>query len=245
MTIIFPMAGLSSRFTKFGFTQPKYMLKIKENSVFFNAVNSFNKYYKSCKFLFIYREILETKDFIVKECEKLHLSNYVLVELEKPTLGQAHTVSLGLENANIPQDESILIFNIDTFRPNFKLPATLDYEKIDGYLEVFQGDGEQWSFILPGDSNKVIKTTEKERISSLCSSGLYYFKKACDFLEAFNTSLANNITNKGEYYIAPLYNSLIHKGKDIRYFEIPRNAIIFCGTPEDYLILNNKENKNG
>ncbi|EDP5982441.1 capsular biosynthesis protein, partial [Campylobacter jejuni] len=39
MIIIFPMAGLSSRFTKAGYDKPKYMLDLKGNSVFFHAVN--------------------------------------------------------------------------------------------------------------------------------------------------------------------------------------------------------------
>lgn len=40
MIIIFPMAGLSSRFAKAGYDKPKYMLDLKGNSVFFHAVNS-------------------------------------------------------------------------------------------------------------------------------------------------------------------------------------------------------------
>lgn len=70
-----------------------------------------------------------------------------------------------------------MIFNIDTFRPNFSLPTTLDFCKIDGYLEVFEANGEQWSFVLADENDNVIKTAEKERILNLCSSGLYYLKK--------------------------------------------------------------------
>ncbi|ELZ6526290.1 capsular biosynthesis protein, partial [Campylobacter jejuni] len=56
MIIIFPMAGLSSRFAKAGYDKPKYMLDLKGNSVFFHAVNSFKKYFKDFKFLFVYRD---------------------------------------------------------------------------------------------------------------------------------------------------------------------------------------------
>lgn len=234
MTFVFPMAGLSSRFTQAGFTLPKYMLETKEGSVLLRVLKSF-EHYKSQKFLFIYREIYNTKDFIVKTCETLNISNPLLVPLHNTTLGQAHTIYLGLKSMGIAHDQSLLIFNIDTFRPNFQFPS--NYASCDGYLEVFMGFGNQWSFILPGAQNTVLKTTEKDRISSLCSSGLYYFKHTGDFLDAFTFNFSQAITHKGEYYVAPLYNYLIQKNKDIRYFEISKQDIIFCGTPEEYYKL--------
>ncbi|MDL0088634.1 glycosyltransferase family 2 protein [Campylobacter gastrosuis] len=244
MIIIFPMAGLSSRFAKAGYKLPKYMLDIKGGSVFYNAVNGFKRYFNSCKFLFIYRDIMDTKNFIKKECAKMNLKNYEVIELKNETQGQAHTVQLGLEKSNFDLNDSILIFNIDTFRPNFKLPSSFDISKIDGYLEVFEGDGENWSFVLPKDEQNVIKTAEKERISPLCSSGLYYFNKASDFISVFDELFQNNQRTKGEFYIAPLYNKLITQGKIIKYFKIQLNEIIFCGTPKEYedLIIKKESN---
>lgn len=233
MTIIFPMAGLSSRFAKAGYIKPKYMLQIKENSVFYNAVIGFKKYFDSCKFLFIYRDIYDTKKFIINECEKLKIKNKILVELDNETQGQAHTVALGLKKAQIENEESILIFNIDTFRYNYILPS-FDYDRLDGFLEVFQDDGEQWSFIDPGENGIVLRTTEKERISNLCSSGIYYFKKSIYFKEIFDLMLKKNDLTKGELYIAPMYNYLIEKKADIRYYEIEPQEIVFCGTPQEY-----------
>lgn len=234
MIIIFPMAGLSSRFTKAGYDKPKYMLSLKGHSVFFHAVNGFKKYFNEFQFLFIYRDIQDTKNFIQKECKKLGLLSYQSIKLDKETLGQAHTVMLGLQKANINDNESILIFNIDTFRSNFSLPTTLDLSKIDGYLEVFQAQGEQWSFVLAGENDRVIKTTEKERISNLCSSGLYYFKNILEFKQAFYTMQNHNDLSKGEFYIAPMYNYLIKKGLLIKYHKISLDEIVFCGTPDEY-----------
>ena len=41
------MAGLSSRFSKGGYTLPKYMLYIKDKTLFNLAVSSFDKYFKT------------------------------------------------------------------------------------------------------------------------------------------------------------------------------------------------------
>ena len=234
MTIIFPMAGLSSRFAKAGYKVPKYMLDINGNSVFYYAVNSFKTYFNNCKFLFIYRDILNTKSFIKNECNNMGLKSYDMIELEFETQGQAHTVELGLEKSNLNLNDSILIFNIDTFRPDFALPNSFDISKIDGYLEVFEGEGDNWSFVMPKGIDDVAKTTEKDRISSLCSSGLYYFNHASDFMNIFKKSFRTNKRDKGEFYIAPLYNELISQGKIIKYFKIKIDEIIFCGTPQEY-----------
>ncbi|EAL3889100.1 capsular biosynthesis protein [Campylobacter lari] len=234
MTIVFPMAGLSSRFAKAGYKLPKYMLKLQKESVFYNVVFGFKKYFDSCNFLFIYRNICNTREFIENECQKLGINTKICIELQNETLGQAHTVMLGLEKANIQDKEEILIFNIDTFRINFIFPEFIKNNKIDGYLEVFEADGEQWSFILPGENNRVLMTTEKDRISNLCSSGLYYFRKTKDFKEVFRYIKNNNLLVKNEFYIAPMYNYLISQNKDIRYNRIDINDIIFCGTPQEY-----------
>lgn len=45
--IIIPMAGLSSRFFKAGYTKPKYMLDAHGISLFDHAVNSFKAYFKT------------------------------------------------------------------------------------------------------------------------------------------------------------------------------------------------------
>ncbi|ARJ56004.1 glycosyltransferase family 2 protein [Campylobacter cuniculorum] len=232
MIIIFPMAGLSSRFAKAGYHKPKYMLDLNGTSVFSKAVLSFKKYFNHFKILFIYRNIENSKEFIKRECEKMQLEFYECVELEKETKGQAHTVMLGLQKAKIKADESLLIFNIDTFRPNFSLPPNLDI--FDGYLEVFEGEGEQWSFVLADKNGRVLRTTEKERISNLCSSGIYYFKKAKDFKEVFLELQSKDERIKDEFYIAPMYNVLIKKGAFIGFVKINLDEIIFCGTPLEY-----------
>ena len=232
--IVMPMAGLSSRFTKAGYDKPKYMLNAFGKPLFDYAVESFSSYFSSEPFLFICRDIQDTPAFVEARCNALGIKNFEIVVLDKPTDGQAETVVLGLQQSN-EKEEPITIFNIDTFRRNFRFPKFLD--ECDGYLEVFKGEGANWSYAKPlaEDSNKVIETAEKNPISNLCSTGLYYFKSGLDFIALFekarstNSALVNN-----EYYIAPLYNLLIADGADIRYDLVETKDITFCGVPDEY-----------
>ena len=232
--IIIPMAGLSSRFFKAGYSQPKYMLKAHNESLFDHAVKSFERYFKNEKFLFIARDVYDTPAFITERAEALGISNFHITVLHEETRGQAETVALGLEDCKY--EGPITIFNIDTFRPEFNYPEFIN--DVDGYLEVFKGAGENWSFAQPllKSGTKVQKTAEKEAISDLCCTGLYYFSSSNVFLKIFYeyTELPKSEWAKGELYIAPLYNLLISRGGNIHYNEILREEVIFCGVPSEY-----------
>lgn len=228
------MAGLSSRFTKAGYTLPKYMLYVKNKSLFRLAVESFEKYFETVRFVFIARDVFDTERFIKEECELLGIKDFSVVMLDQPTRGQAETVIKGVEGAGIKEDENILIFNIDTFRPSFSFPEKI--REWDGYLEVFEGSGANWSYAKTEseDSTRVVETAEKREISTHCSTGIYYFKKASEFVSAYNENLVNPIKGVPELYVAPLYNFLIRDGKNIHIDIIPRTSVIFCGVPQEY-----------
>ena len=234
MTIIIPMAGLSSRFTQAGFVLPKYMLYVKNRSLFNLAVSSFEKYFDSCRFVFVARDVFDTGTFIEKECELMGIKDFEVVILPAPTQGQAETVLLGIKNANVPDDEPILIFNIDTFRPGFTFPEKIN--EWDGYLEVFIGSGKNWSYAKTESENstRVVETAEKQEISQYCSTGLYYFGTAGLFVKAYELNQSHPLNGKMELYVAPLYNHLIAGSCDIHIHVIPREDVIFSGVPQEY-----------
>jgi len=238
MAIIIPMAGLSKRFFDAGYDLPKYMLKINNVSLFNHSVSSFKKYFNSEKFVFIARNDYGTEAFIENEVNNLGIDDFDIVILDKVTLGQADTVIKGLNKIKLSNEERIIIFNIDTIRKNFEFPSEM--KNADGYLEVFNGSGTHWSFVLPGPNNSVIRTTEKDRISDLCSTGLYYFRNYKLFYNSLNFYKKNQ---KLELYIAPMYNYLISRKFKILYNKIPKDLVLFSGTPTEFNILKKNEIK--
>ncbi|MCD9537588.1 glycosyltransferase family 2 protein [Photobacterium carnosum] len=233
--IVIPMAGLSSRFFNAGYTQPKYMLEAHNESLFDHAVNSFAALFETELFVFIIRDVYQTRQFVETRINALGIKQFHITVLNQETRGQAETVALGLTEINY--QGPITIFNIDTFRPHFNYP---DLTMLgDGYLEVFEGSGDNWSFAKPEKigSTQVIETAEKRPISNLCCTGLYYFADINDFHYAYNNYISQPISEweKGELYVAPLYNALISKGKKIHYHQIDREQVIFCGVPQEYL----------
>jgi hypothetical protein len=229
--IVIPMAGDSRRFTLAGYTVPKYRLEAHGKSLFAHAVESFTAYFATEPFRFVFREGHEA--FIRAECARLGVRNASFVSLPRPTAGQAETVQLGL--GGVPDVEPVTIFNIDTFRPGFRFPDFTG--ACDGFLEVFEGAGDNWSFVRPdpADPRFAAETAEKRAISNLCCTGLYHFASAALFREAYAAPLtATSEAERRERYVAPLHNALIRAGRRVRISVIPKSSVIFCGTPQEY-----------
>jgi hypothetical protein len=236
--IVIPMAGLSQRFAQAGYTVPKYMLEAHGRSLFAHSVSSFARYFDDTPFLFIYRDVSNSTEFIARECDRLKVRKWQGIRLAAPTAGQAETVALGLRVAKVADNEPLTIFNIDTFRPGFSFPKNFDANLVDGYLEVFRGQGANWSYVRPqgGDSNRVIETAEKLPISELCCTGLYHFRSVASFLSSYDVFREGGFADQGlkELYVAPMYNLLIKRGADIRFELISADEVIFCGVPAEY-----------
>jgi hypothetical protein len=234
------MAGLSQRFTRAGYKLPKYMLPAHGRSVFAHAVGSFAAQAATEPFLFIVRDVAGTPDFVRAEAAALGIARVEIVVLDSPTRGQAETVELGLANAAVAVGEPLTIFNIDTFRPGFHFPEAFP-RTIDGYLEVFVGEGDNWSYVRPiaGGACRVAETAEKRPISDLCCTGLYHFGSVQLFRDAYHQTEASFSaeTGPGELYVAPMYNLLIQAGRDVRYQIVPKDEVIFCGIPAEYEAL--------
>lgn len=237
--IVIPMAGQSSRFFRAGYEKPKYMLVAHGKTLFEHSVESFKQYFKTIPFLFVIRDEYGTEEFVINQAVKLGIVNFKVVVLTELTKGQAETVYQGLKNTN--WNGAVTIFNIDTFRRDFQYPDFINNS--DGYLEVFEGEGDNWSFARLADSgkNEVLETSEKRPISRLCSTGLYYFASVEDYYNAYEhyNGLPSDSWEAGELYIAPLYNFLIEKGERIKVDIIEEDQVVFCGTPDEYSMFLN------
>lgn len=231
--IIIPMVGKSSRFFNEGYTVPKYKLPLAGRTVFDWVLKSFEKCIYDEHFVFVVRSDFETDNFVKSRVEASGIKIYDIIEIQEDTEGQAHTVQMGIERAGlIEKNEPLAIFNADSFLMDFSFPK-LD-ELGNGMIEVFMGEGEHWSFVEPQNETQVLRTAEKERISNLCSNGLYFFDSPKTFQLGFSSMMRSGKSVRGEYYVAPLYNELISSGFDVRYRIQPASNCVFCGTPTEY-----------
>ena len=230
--IVIPMAGASSRFAKAGYREPKFMLLAREHTLFAWSVASFARYFDTELFVFICRADREVERFISEEVKALGIRSAVVVQLREATRGQAETVMRGIEGVS-PDKTGVTIFNIDSIRPKFELPNVA--RAADGYLEVFTGSGANWSYVLPDPAKPgfAARTAEKEQISNLCSTGLYYFASREVFSRAYEAAQSGDFGS--ELFVAPLYNHLIADKGRVSYSVIDQTDVVFSGVPDEYV----------
>lgn len=229
--ILIPMMGKSSRFYNAGYLKPKYMLPIGKSNLFKETVLSFKHYFESESFIFTIPNDDLVRKWIIAQLSELNLINFKIIAINNDTNGQADTIYQTLRL--IDTEGELNIFNIDTILRNFKKNSNND--GFDGYLEVFCGDGDHWSFAKIDSRKQVIATSEKVRISPYCSNGFYNFKNKDIFFEGFfRQKEYNHNNNSGEIYIAPIYNFLIDAGYKFGIKEIDIKDIVFSGTPNEY-----------
>lgn len=234
MIWVFPMAGLSSRFYNEGYENPKYMLKVNSKETLFDVVlKPFFKKYPDDRYIFIYRDVDNTNQFIRNKLLDSKIDDFKLVCLNKLTSGQAETVYLGLDDED--NNATLAIFNIDTILCSLnKIDFhSVEYSGVGGVLEVFESNGLNWSYAEVDKEDYVISTAEKIVISNYASNGMYYFRNTDIFKSAY-TAMKKELDSSEEIYIAPLYNKLISHGINVKIHKINFEDMVFCGVPSEY-----------
>jgi len=230
------MAGHGKRFKDVGISKPKFMIEVRNKTLFEWSLDSLPVEI-SRKIIFICLEEHE-KEFSVSKFiknimkEKYPKINYELIYLEKTTRGQVETV---LHAKQLIDSESpLIIYNIDTHFISTRLKSkilTLKNQNIDGLLGCFASDDENLSFVEINEKGLVKRVREKEKISNLASTGLYVFSNARQFVEAAETMIKNDRRVKDEFFVSEIYNILLKSGKKFE-IDIAEEFIPF-GTPED------------
>lgn len=230
MNIIITMAGEGSRFKDIGFDIPKHEIIAKGKTLFEWSLLSLSDFFDE-NFCFIVRKGHYNFDFINNQCTKLKINNYEIIEISSLTSGQAETCMFA--DKYLEDDSEILIYNIDTYIEEGCLLKGDIKNSYEGFIPVFNGDGDKWSFIKLDENDNVIDVTEKIRISNLCSIGLYYFRSWNDFKNIYKKYRQEIIEKFKEVYIAPMYKYLIDKKVRIGYSVIDKKRVHILGTPAD------------
>lgn len=241
MNFVIPMAGHGKRFSLAGYNVPKMMIRAHGKSLLQWSVDSLPL--KLCtNLVFIGLKEHEEKHHLTAQIKSLYGGGGALqfVYLEKATRGQAETV-LKAEPL-LFLDRPILIFNIDTCFHSPTLEKDLMRTDVDGILGAFNDKSDRYSYALTDSSGDVLRVEEKNPISSNALTGLYHFSRTTDFLDVATVALERNQTEKGEFYVAPLYNPLIAKGRRFILNFVSQQHIL--GTPEELVAFENTRNPN-
>jgi dTDP-glucose pyrophosphorylase len=233
LNIVIPMAGSGSRFAAVGYTQPKPLILVNGVPMIQVVINNLRP---SCvhRFIFI--------------CQRSHVAEYGLrerlgfwapgsriIEIDGLTEGAACTVLAA--RSLIDSDEPLMIANTDQYlevdmRQYLKV---LELHGLDGLIMTMTAKDPKWSFVGFDDQGRVNRVVEKQVISSEATVGIYNFRRGRDFVAAADAMIATQERVNGEFYVAPVYNSMINSGQHIGVFNIGSEGLGMygLGTPSD------------
>jgi dTDP-glucose pyrophosphorylase len=232
LNIVIPMAGAGSRFSEAGFKDPKPLIPV-HNMPMIQLIIENLRPLEQHRFIFI--------------CQRKHVQLYGLheklndwapdckiVEIDGMTEGAACTVLAAAEYIN--NDSALMIANSDQYVDldiNIYL-NNFSNKDIDGLIMTMHADDPKWSFVgLEGEL--VTRVVEKEVISNEATVGIYNFRHGSSFVKAANEMIDLDQRVKGEFYVAPTYNSLIKDGQKIGIYNIGRegDGMYGLGIPAD------------
>lgn len=230
MNVVMPMAGRGSRFAELGYAVPKPLIDVRGRPMYAWAMDSL-PLALARRVIFVCLEE-HLRDRALADDIRARYAAYApeIVSLGHVTEGQACTV---LEAAHlIDSDEPLIVYNADTYsRTRLATRLLALAPDVAGVLSVFAAPGDKWSFARVDPTGRVVETAEKRRISPWATTGLYHFRRGRDFVHHARAMIAAGERERGEFYVAPVYNRLIADGARI---EIDvADEVWVLGTPED------------
>lgn len=231
MNILFALAGSGKRFRQFNLDYPKFLVAYNGAPMIYHAVKTLGI---PGKVHFIVREEhLEKYHFL----EKLLLGlGDVIVPIPRMTDGAAQTL-LAAKDYIEDMTQPMVSANCDQF---MDWDGSLFVEEMKtnptaSYIVTYNSEDPKCSFIKMDEHGRVIEAREKKVISNYATVGIYHWSKTEDFMIDAERMISEDKRDRGEYYVAPVYNYTIARGKLVKNFLIKEKEFWPVGTPEDLI----------
>lgn len=239
INVVIPMAGAGSRFVNAWFTLPKPLIEVKWKTMVEWAVSSLDFLIPEYNLHYIFVVLKEhIEKYNIDTFLKGKYPNCDVISLDKITRWQAETVYKAKEYIN--DYNKLIIYNSDTYS-NYNLQDfPIHKSNIDGIIPCFESTKENFSYAKLDKYNYVLEVAEKKAISSHATNWLYYFRRWNEFVTFTEKMILNNELSWWEFYVWPLYNSLINIWKRIVISPIKENWILWTPEELEYFLKNYK-----
>lgn len=215
-----------------GYDTPKPLIDVRGKPMIQWVVDNMNL--AGATYIFIVRqEHLDKAEWRLRERLQELVPGCVVVATDRLTEGPACSVLLA--EPHLRAHAPLLIANADQFLEWDAAAFLYCSARVDGSISVFhQPDptDRKWSYVArDAATGLVTEAREKEPISDMASTGVYYWKRAGDFVRYAKDMIAANERVNNEFYVCPVYNHAIRDRK--RIVAIPCERMWGLGVPAD------------
>ena len=250
MNILFPIAGLGTRFKNNGYIDPKPFVKFKGKPLIEWSLSSLKL---TGKYYVIVNGLEDEYLSILEDIKNRYFLDLEVIDIGRSTRGQAETCLLGLQQSNIDLNEPLIITNCDQYTPwnsNRFLSFIRDNDP-DGVVSTYNhpniqvGADSPYSHIELNDDGYAVRLAEKIAISPLALNGIFYWKRGQFFVDSA-LKLMDDDSDSGftsgklscvkEKYVSLTYNYLISDNRKVMNYHMNDDEFISLGSPNDILL---------
>lgn len=222
--VVIPMAGAGSRFAAKGYTFPKPLIDVNGKPMIHAVVDNLGY---EAEYIFIVQKEHRAQyglDALLKQVAP----NCTVIDVDGITDGAADTITRAYNL--LDKSRPVLVANSDQIMEWDNSRFWWSTEGRDGMIAAHESTHPKWSYI-EANGARVTRLVEKEPISNIATTGVYWWRTAELMQDSINSMMAANDRTNGEFYFAPAYNYAISEGYDIGYYKV--DAMHGVGTPED------------
>ena len=219
LNILIPLGSASQFFENSVYVYPKPLIEISGKPMIQHVAENLQQISAQKRFIFVVRE---------EDCVRFHLDSTLrllvkdqieVIRIQRETKGAACSALLATEF--ISNDQPLLICNGDQI---FDLDLneslkSIRGDQVDAACLSFRSVHPRWSYVRL-ESGEIVEAAEKHPLSENAIAGFYYFAKGIDFVDAAKRMILKDAQVNGAFYIAPVLNELVLKGKRMRAYEI-------------------------
>ena len=191
--------------------KPKNLIDVKGQTILELAIQSYALNQKMTNVVILEEEEMayETSLYILRK-----FPDVTPRLITKQTRGAMLSALLGLEGFDLeaplvvaPGDSCFKADKQSIILANF-LNLMIGTDSDAGTVS-FNSNLERWSYIVKDENAKIEQVVEKEVVSNIATSGLFYFKTVKGFLDSSAWCLKHNINKNGVYYVSSTLNYMI------------------------------------
>lgn len=211
MKIVVPMAGRGSRFASASSDVPKPLVEVAGQPMIRWALESLRGIEATEIIFVVLEEHARRYGLEASASDWTGDRRTYVVTVPEVTQGQLSSVLAARER--FEDGEAVLVASCDTYvRSGIGADIAHRSPECRGLISVAEAEGDHWSFAHVDPSGWVDEVAEKRRISSLASTGLYYFSDSTEFLTVADEMIARDERTRGEFYVIPVYQHFIARG---------------------------------
>lgn len=230
--IIVPIAGQSAFFDPAQFFFPKPLIEVGGRPMIERVTENLSTISPKARFIFVVQRD-DVVRFSLDQTLRLLTNNRCdIVELSAPTRGALCSILMAIDK--IEPDTPIVVSNADQIIDMDLSGFVRRMGSADAEAGVicFDAVHPRWSYVRAEPNNIVLEAAEKRVISKNAIAGLYYFKSGRTLTEAAKSSIRNNASVDGQFYVAPSLNEIILGGGNVLLERIPSNQYHSFYSPE-------------